>query len=100
MFARFFVVRAGTIFSPDNIYIGVYDAKSFAFKSILKLPEILLDSMDVCVDEPAAKRIFRVCRLRAENNIRFADLKIRAPVASLLFEFRFYFSQEIHYECR
>ncbi|MDQ3041290.1 MAG: hypothetical protein M3R11_02800 [Acidobacteriota bacterium] len=38
--------------------IGRYDAKNFTFKSILKLLEILLDSMDIWVDEKDAKVYF------------------------------------------
>ena len=37
---------------------GVYDAKKFTFQSVLKLPEILLNSMDVWVDANEAKVYF------------------------------------------
>lgn len=38
--------------------IGFYDARLFAFKPVLNLPKIELDSMDVFVDKPAAKLYF------------------------------------------
>lgn len=38
--------------------IGIYNAKNFSFKSLLKLPEILLDSMDIWVDVKEAKVYF------------------------------------------
>jgi hypothetical protein len=38
--------------------IGFYDARLFAFKPILNLPKIALDSMDIFVDKPAAKLYF------------------------------------------
>lgn len=38
--------------------IGSYSAVNFSFKPLLRLPEIELDSMDIWVDEPAAKIYF------------------------------------------
>lgn len=44
--------------AKNETAVGRYDAKNFTFNSILKLPEILLDSMDVWVSEKEAKIYF------------------------------------------
>jgi hypothetical protein len=42
----------------DLTEFGVYDAKLFKFKPLLKLPDIWLDSMDIWVDQPEGKAYF------------------------------------------
>jgi len=38
--------------------VGVYDTKTFGFKTVLSLPKIAFNSMDMYVDEPAKKVYF------------------------------------------
>jgi hypothetical protein len=42
----------------NETQFGVYNAKTLSFKSTLKLPQIVFDSMDVWADEQEAKIYF------------------------------------------
>lgn len=44
--------------SKNQTLIGRYDAKNFAMKTVLVVPDISLDSMDIWIDEPEAKVYF------------------------------------------